>query len=108
MDAGRQVVWQIRQNAPINPKTLFGDRIDDRFIVWVVDHPESVAAFVRIARANANRGKRVGAKAIVEALRIAEDAVEINNSYTSRLARLVMRDYPDLSGYFNVRELRAA
>ena len=94
--------------AHTNDRTLFGDHIDDRFIEWTVDHPEAVAAYVRIAKANANRGKRVGAKAIVESLRIAEDAIEINNSYTSRLARYVMREWPELDNYFTVRELRAA
>ena len=94
--------------AHTNDRTMFGDRIDDRFIEWTVAHPEAVAAFVRVARANANRGKRVGAKAIVEALRIAEEPVEINNSYTARLARYVMREYPDMRGYFETRLLRSA
>jgi hypothetical protein len=94
--------------AHTNPKTMFGDHIDDRFVEWLVDNPTAVSRFVSLARANANREKRVGAKAIVEALRIAEEPIEINNSYTARLARFVMREYPDLAGYFNVRELRAA
>lgn len=91
-----------------NDRTLFGDTLDFAFVEWVVDHPDIVGAFVKFTREKANRGERVGAKAVAERLRWESDLGSINNSYVSRLARYVMREYPDLAGYFNVRELRAA
>lgn len=91
-----------------NPRTLFGDHIDAEFYEWVTDNPDIVSAFVRFTREKANRGEKVGAKAVAERLRWESDLGPINNSYVSRLARYVMRQYPDLAGYFQTRELRAA
>jgi hypothetical protein len=53
-------------------------------------------------------------KAIIETIRydrnvqVGPDAgFKINDHYTSRLGRKAMAEYPDLDGFFEVRELRA-
>ena len=38
----------------------------------------------------------------------ASDGFRLNNSLTSRFARLIMEQEPDLEGFFDVRELKAA
>jgi len=35
------------------------------------------------------------------------DGWKLNNNYTSRYARLVMDECPDLDGFFNTRELQS-
>ncbi len=70
--------------------------------------------FVRLARVLKDRGcKRYGAKAVCEyirfnrALKEGRDGFKLNNNVTSRLARWAMQTYPDLAGFFEVRELKA-
>lgn len=53
-------------------------------------------------------------KALWEAIRLERDlatgpgqAFKLNNDYTSRMARRVMADYPDLAGFFELRETKA-
>ena len=69
----------------------------------------------RRARGLRERGwSRYSHKAIIETIRydraIAVGPVggfKINDHFSSRLAREIMADYPDLAGFFEVRELRA-
>jgi hypothetical protein len=70
--------------------------------------------FVRLARTLKDRGcKRYGAKAVCEyirfnrALKEGRDGFKLNNNVTSRLARWAMQTYPDLAGFFEVRELKS-
>lgn len=59
--------------------------------------------------------KHYGIKAMWEAARFARDVqvgpdadgYKLNNNFTSRLARQLMADYPELAGFFEVRGLRA-
>jgi hypothetical protein len=53
-------------------------------------------------------------KALWEAVRLDRDlgvgpgaVLKLNNDYTSRMARRVMDDYPDLTGFFELRATRA-
>lgn len=87
-----------------------GDTLDDRFADFLAsdDAGQIINRFVQLAREQANRGRKVSAKAIAERMRWDDEHLSINNSLVSRLARYVMAGYPDLAGYFDVRELRAA
>lgn len=80
---------------------------DDGRIVW--------RQFIARARALRDRGwKHYSHKAIIETIRYdrdikvgPENGFKINDHYTSRIARRAMAAYPDLDGFFEVRELRA-
>jgi len=56
-----------------------------------------------------------GAKAIVEVVRyhrilqgVDADGFRINNDYTSRLARRAIEDCPELSEFFELRQIKSA
>lgn len=63
---------------------------------------------------SAHGGRRVGVKAATEWLRffyarsIETSDFRVNNSYTSRLARDLIEQYPHLASVIETRELRAA
>ena len=64
--------------------------------------------------AKAHGETRVGVKALFERLRwsynraTVGDSWRLNNSYTSRYARLIAAERPDLAPLFETRKLRAA
>lgn len=93
-----------------NTLTLFGDKIDMQFNDWLAEHQHVVDRFIRLTREARNRGLSVGAKAVWERLRWEEDLgdADLNNNYTSRVARHVMAACPDLKDAFRTRELRAS
>jgi hypothetical protein len=76
---------------------------------WVYD------ALVTLARRWTATGRtRIGIKALFEVLRwewslaTTGDTFRLNNSWTSRYARLIAAQEPDLADVFETRELRAA
>jgi hypothetical protein len=93
-------------------------RLDRRFREWVEANPAIVAEIIRLALVWVERrpGQRLGMKMLFETsrwhLRLA--AVDPNtdyaldNSMTSRLARLVMEREPRLAGLFELRELKSS
>ena len=94
------------------------DRISlqERFMRFHRAHPEVYAALVRLARqARARRhDRRLGIKQLFEVVRwemhVSQDDREtfkLNNNMTSRYARLIAAQEPDLANAFELRELRA-
>jgi hypothetical protein len=89
--------------------------IDERFAEWMDtrDGQAVYAEFVRRALLLQARGRgHYGADAIIQAIRYdyairldGDGAFRINDHYTSRLARLAMREVPQLRGMFDLREL---
>jgi hypothetical protein len=90
--------------------------LDDLFAEWITSiHGQAVylglvkRAF-RMKRAGVSH---YGVKAILEAMRFSytilrgPEAWKVNNNYGSRLGRLAMREYPELAGFFETRELRS-
>lgn len=91
------------------------ETLDARFQAFHARNPHVYAALVRLAREwRAVRGPAavVGVKTLYEVARwqlslsTTGEAWALNNSYTSRYARLVMRE-PGLAGIFELRELRS-
>lgn len=89
---------------------------DEGFMAWLQSDEGKLISteFVRLARSLKDRGcRRYGAKAVCEyirfnrALKEGRDGFKLNNNVTSRLARWAMQTYPDLAGFFEVRELKA-
>jgi hypothetical protein len=89
--------------------------ISERFWEYHTAHPEVYGLLVKLARDVKARGKmRYSMKAIFERARWhyhierGEDGFVLNNDFTSHYARLIMKQEPDLDGFFDVRELRSA
>jgi len=87
--------------------------IQERFVGYHATHPEVYAAIVRFARDVRAKGhRRFGIRVIWERARWflsierTEGEYKLNDHYTSRYARLVMEQEPDLRDFFEVRNLR--
>ncbi len=99
----------IRPIAPIK-----GETIQERFERFHAQNPHVYRRLVEICLTMKRRGLRQwGAKAAYEILRFQGilstngDAFKLPNSYTSRYARKIMAEVPELDGFFETRELRA-
>jgi len=91
---------------------LFGETHQQQFDSWVhtTQGGHAMNRFIRLAIGVQSRGKKVGAKAIVERLRWSYEVSKaygeeyaINNNYTAYMARFAMERSPGLRGFFNVR-----
>lgn len=89
--------------------------IKERFEAFRLAHPEVEEELVRLCRRALSRGRtRFGMKALWEVMRWNfwmkydpdEEPFKLNNNYTAHYARLLMRNYPDLKGIFELRERR--
>lgn len=99
--------------APIVPLTGEYETLDDRFWAFHKANPAVYRALVALARQLKAAGRhRFGIGALFERLRFEAalhtwgDEFKLNNSLRSRYARLIMRQEPDLDGFFEVRELQ--
>jgi hypothetical protein len=101
----------------VNQLELFaahGDGIDAAFWKFHTENPHVYSELVRLAKVARSRGfRRIGIKHLFEVARweIAmrtHDAtgLKLNNNLTSRYARLVMDQEPELVGFFETRELK--
>jgi len=94
-------------------ETLTKVTLDAQFEEFHKNNPEVYEELVRLARQMKARGhKQIGIKMLWEVLRWERamkttDQTEwkLNNNYTSRYARLIMEQEPDLEGFFKTREL---
>lgn len=89
--------------------------LDERFLLWAGANEPVIEMFLKFAREAkaANKG-RFGIGAIAERVRWEvfiyrkeADPFKINNSYRSRLARLLVKRDPGLEGLFEFRKLRS-
>lgn len=90
--------------------------IGQQFRRFHAEHPEVYEELVSLSRIAKMAGRQAGIKMVFEVLRwnrmIAglpdpgED-YKLNNNYHSRYARLIMRQEPDLKGFFETRRLRS-
>jgi len=93
-----------------------GQTLDERFQKFHEQNGWVYTALVRLARETLAAGRtRCGIKMLFEVLRwqwelatISDDEFRLNNNHTSRYARLIMSREPDLEGFFEIRELKAA
>jgi hypothetical protein len=91
--------------------------LQERFEEWLAtqDGLETYRMVVTRAYNLRRQGfKHYSMKALWESIRLDRDlsagpgqAFKLNNDYTSRMARRVMADYPDLDGFFEIREVKA-
>lgn len=96
-------------------KGLF-DTIDFRFKTFHEAHPEVYAQLIELARELKDIGYRhYGIKSLLEVVRWRrrtngpdDRGFKLNNDFSSRYARLIEENEPDLAGFFEKRVLRAA
>lgn len=110
MAAGQQVLPGF-----VEPDYRHDQSIDERFDAFHEANPHVLAELERLADQLAAAGvRRFGVKALVERLRwdwtvqTAGDDFKVNNSFTSRYARLLIERRPDFADMIETRELRAA
>jgi hypothetical protein len=94
----------------------FDRTIQEAFDRFHGDHPEVETYLIALAYELRGKGyRRYGISALWERLRwhfqievgLGED-FKLNNNFRSRYARKIMQERPDLDGFFEIRELRAA
>jgi len=112
-------LWQPAGQTPVlsaSAPTVRPTTIQGRFDVFLAQQPDVYAHFRSIALDLWRRGvTHYGAKAIVEVVRyhrilqgVDADGFRINNDYTSRLARRAIEDCPELSEFFELRQIKSA
>lgn len=90
--------------------------IEERFAEFHANNPDVYTELVRLARRAKARGhRRMGIELCFGALRwnrfmstTGEGGFKLNDHFTSRYARLLMAQEPDLADFFETRELRSA
>lgn len=100
---------------PIRPiKGVKGESIQAKFERFHRQNPHVYRRLVEICLAMKRRGlRRWGAKAAYEICRFqgilstSGDAFKLPNSYTSRYARKIMAEVPELADFFETRKLRS-
>ena len=104
-----QVAARIPQTTPLSPLAT-GISIEERFELFHRANPQVYEALRELSMRLAATGRRTfGMKALFEALRFSYalqtsgESYKINNSYTPFYARLLMRNEPQLAGFFNLR-----
>jgi hypothetical protein len=85
--------------------------IDERYAAFIGANPWLLPELARRARAFRDAGYRCSAKGLIEGLRsewilTRGEKPNLNNSMTSRLARDLVAQYPDLDGVFQFRALK--
>lgn len=91
-----------------------GETIEERFESFHNSNPHVYRAICILARDLRDKGaKRLGMKMLFEYLRVSRMRTsgrdfKLNNSYTSRYARLLIDSEPDLAGLFETRRKLAA
>jgi hypothetical protein len=83
----------------------------DRFFKWFEENWHVYQAFVELAREGHRKGLRLwGAFAIINvlrwqtALRETNSHFKCNNNYAPGMARMAMRQFPELRGFFKCRD----
>ena len=85
----------------------------ERFNAYHAAHPDVFRAFVRHAKEMRATGRRRYSQwTIVQAIRWSHDlqqsgaSFKINNDFIALYARLMIHEYPDFAGFFELREMR--
>lgn len=111
------------------PLPIFGERleplrrvqsekpltIEEQFRLFHEANPHVARILARMALDLKQRGREhFGMKALFETLRFHSalqtaggEEWKLNNNYTALMARLLMEQYPELDGFFELRERRA-
>lgn len=93
----------------------FDRTIQDAFQQFHKNNPDVYSGFKTLAFKAIKAGKKkISSKAIINVLRwefsfsVESTKFKINDAFTSRYARLFIKDYPEYKSRFELRALRAA
>jgi hypothetical protein len=93
--------------------SLFDDTLQERFELWLSANPHVYERFRAAALALKAEGrKRFGSKAIWERIRwetmvqTTGSEFKLDNTWTSRMARKLLADCPELVGFLETRRLQ--
>ena len=88
--------------------------IEERALIFHLDHPGVYQALVQMARTLKDKGhSKIGIGMLWEVLRwrwmmsAPKGDYKMNNDYRAFYARMIMEKEPDLKGFFNTRESNA-
>ncbi len=75
---------------------------------WIKDNPDGYLMFTRRALALAEKGKRIGMKALAEFVRAeclmgSGEEFKLNNSYVAYIGRRLAREHPHLANFIETR-----
>lgn len=94
--------------------TMFDAGLDAKFADFHAKNPKVYTELVELAMQAHRKGRRkIGIGMLFEVLRwnrfitTTDPDFKLNNNYRSRYARMIMHDYPELNGLFDLRELRS-
>lgn len=94
--------------------TRSGMTIQERWEDFHERHPEVMGELVRLADQVRMSRKKCGIRMLWERMRWTffferdmEDEFRLNDHYTSRYVRQMLKDHPEFEGMFELRELRA-
>jgi len=89
---------------------LFDDKFPPGFELWLSKNKPIYNSFVGKALAMSYKRDRYSARTIAESIRWESDLrdsnnlFKINNNWVPGMARLAMREYPKLKGFFTCRD----
>jgi len=91
-------------------------QIQEKFEEYHNNNPIVYETLVKLAKEAKQAGKKkLGIKLLVERARWefmfklkSDDSFKINNDFTSRYARLIMKQEKDLDGFFDLKRIRTA
>ena len=97
---------------PLNLVEINKRVFSEKFPEWIKQNLHIFAAFCKVAHMKKKIGHpHYGAKAIIEHIRQETPCAErpagefkINNDFTADLSRLSMIAYPDLNGFFKIKQ----
>lgn len=93
------------------PSPVDGESLDQRFASFHAANPWVLEALEQLTREYLRGGaRRVSVKMLTEVLRYKRgstvgDTYKLNNSYTSRYARLLIQGHPEWDGLFETRTM---
>lgn len=100
--------------AIVQPQYAKEATIQERFEAFHAANPQVYEALVGLVMEMRQRGvKKYGMKGLFEILRwryvmqTQGDEYRLNNIYTSRYCRKMITEYPELEGFFELRELKS-
>lgn len=100
---------------PAAPLRQVKPTIEEQFVAFHAAHPEVFERLVDLARQAERAGfRRIGMKRLYEVLRWqvqidrGDEEFALNNNFTSRYARLLVVEHPELAHLFETRKLRSA
>lgn len=114
MEGEQLGLWDEPLARLVAPDPVRRESLEERFAAFDRANPQVYRLLARLALQMASLQRRFGIKMLYErlrfeyALRVAgDDQYKLNNDYTSRYARKLLQEYPQLGRWMETRTLRS-